>query len=133
MINSIVGIFRFNVEYPKLYANETDPQGKLFNCKFNWFIWRIVCHDCFLLGIQRGHQNTLEAYPEFLLMLGLGSIKYPVISSIGGVIWLIGRIVFFNGYATGYPEKRRYGAFGSFGLYTMMGCAIKSVYDLIRA
>jgi hypothetical protein len=29
-------------------------------------------------------------------MLGLGSIKYPVISSIGGVIWLIGRIVFFQ-------------------------------------
>jgi glutathione S-transferase len=49
-----------------------------------------------LLGIQRGHQNTLEVYPEFLLMLGLGSIKYPVISSIGGVIWLIGRIVFFQ-------------------------------------
>jgi glutathione S-transferase len=66
-------------------------------------------------------------------MLGLGSIKYPVISSIGGMIWLIGRIVFFKGYATGHPEKRRYGAFGSFGLYTMMGCAIKSVYDLIRA
>jgi len=48
------------------------------------------------LGIQRGHQNTLEIYPEFLVMLGLGSIKYPVISSIGGVIWLIGRLVFFQ-------------------------------------
>ena len=50
----------------------------------------------FLLGIQRGHQNTLEMYPEFLLMLSLGSIRYPVISSIGGVIWLLGRIVFFQ-------------------------------------
>jgi len=49
-----------------------------------------------LLGIQRGHQNTLEVYPEFLLMLGLGSIKYPVISSIGGIIWLLGRLVFFQ-------------------------------------
>ncbi len=26
---------RCNVEYPKLYASDSDPQGKLFNCKFN--------------------------------------------------------------------------------------------------
>lgn len=51
---------------------------------------------CIHVGIQRGHQQTLEIYPEFLLMLGLGSIKYPLISSIGGVIWLVGRIVFFR-------------------------------------
>jgi glutathione S-transferase len=48
------------------------------------------------LGIQRGHQNTLETYPEFLLVLSLGSIKYPLVASIGGVIWLLGRIVFFQ-------------------------------------
>ncbi|UJR20795.1 hypothetical protein I4U23_023908 [Adineta vaga] len=105
----------FHVEYPKLYANESDVNGKKFNC------------------IQRGHQNTLEVYPEFLLMLGLGSIKYPLVSSIGGTIWLLGRIVFFQGYSSGQPEKRRYGSFAYFGLFTMMGCAIKSIYDLIRA
>lgn len=87
----------------------------------------------FVLGIQRGYLNTLEAYPEFLVMLTLGSVKYPTISSIGGAIWLFGRIVFFQGYATGHPEKRLYGSFGYLGLYTMMACAIKSVYDLIRA
>jgi glutathione S-transferase len=47
------------------------------------------------LGVQRGHQNTLEIYPQFLLMLGLGSIQYPLISSIGGVIWLLGRLAYF--------------------------------------
>lgn len=139
---------RYNVEYPKLYVSETDLQSKQFNCKFN--IW--LKTDFFFipwLGIQRGHQNTLEAYPEFLLMLGLGSIKYPVISSIGGVIWLLGKIAFFQvfniyswnfyffsflkGYATGQPEKRRYGSFAYLGLFTMMGCAVKSIYDLIRA
>ncbi len=56
----------------------------------------ILKYILFVLGIQRGHQHTLEVYPEFLLMLGLGSIKYPLISSIGGVIWLLGRIVFFK-------------------------------------
>jgi hypothetical protein len=48
------------------------------------------------LGVQRGHQNTLENYPQFLLMLGLGSIQYPLISSIGGAIWLIGRLAYFH-------------------------------------
>ncbi|CAF1390448.1 unnamed protein product [Rotaria magnacalcarata] len=106
---------RYNIEYPKLYTVESDQESKTFNC------------------IQRGHQHSLEVYPEFLLMLGLGSIRYPLISSVGGVIWLVGRIVFFRGYATGHAEKRRYGSFGYFGLFTMMGCAIKSIYDLIRA
>lgn len=48
------------------------------------------------LGIQRGHQNTIENYPQFLLMLGLGSIQYPLISSVGGAIYLIGRIAYFE-------------------------------------
>ena len=48
------------------------------------------------LGIQRGHQNTLENYPQFLLMLGLGSIQYPLISSIGGAIYLLGRLAYFQ-------------------------------------
>lgn len=48
------------------------------------------------LGVQRGHQNTLENYPQFLLVLGLGSIQYPLISSIGGVIFLLGRLAYFH-------------------------------------
>ena len=48
------------------------------------------------LGVQRGHQNTLENYPQFLMMLGLGSIQYPLVSSIGGAIWLIGRLAYFH-------------------------------------
>ncbi|CAF1344222.1 unnamed protein product [Adineta steineri] len=106
---------RFNVDYPALYASDSHPQSKAFNC------------------VQRGHQNTLENYPQFLLMLGLGSIQYPLISSIGGAIWLIGRLVYFQGYASGQPEKRQYGAFQYIGMFAMMGCAIKTVYDLIRA
>ncbi|CAF1585969.1 unnamed protein product, partial [Adineta steineri] len=106
---------QYSIEYPKLYASESDANAKKFNC------------------IQRGHQHTLEVYPEFLLMLGLGSIRYPLISSIAGVVWLLGRLAFFQGYSTGEIEKRRYGSFGYFGLFTMMGCAVKTTYDLIRA
>ncbi|CAF0795720.1 unnamed protein product [Rotaria sordida] len=106
---------RYNVEYPALYAPDSNPQGKAFNC------------------VQRGHQNTLENYPQFLLMLGLGSVEYPLVSSIGGVIWLLGRLVYFHGYSSGQPEKREYGAFGYIGLFTMMGCSIRTIYNLLRA
>jgi len=104
---------RYNIEYPKLYASDSDANGKAFNC------------------VQRGHQNTLENYPQFLLMLGLGSIKYPLISSIGGAIWLLGRLAYFHGYSSGRPEKRQYGSFAYIGLFTMMGCAIKMIYDVV--
>jgi len=106
---------RYNVEYPALYAPDSNPQAKAFNC------------------IQRGHQNTLENYPSFLLMLGLGSIEYPLVSSIGGAIWLLGRLAYFQGYASGQPEKRRYGAFAYIGFFTMMGCAVKTIYNLVRS
>jgi hypothetical protein len=36
-------------------------------------------------------------------------------------------------YSSGEPEKRRYGSFAYIGLFTMMGCAIKTIYDLVRA
>jgi len=66
-------------------------------------------------------------------MLGLGSIQYPLISSIGGAIWLIGRVAYFHGYASGQPEKRSYGGFAYIGFFTMFGCALKTIYDLVRA
>jgi len=114
-INVMKARKRYNVDYPALYANDSNPQGKAFNC------------------VQRGHQNTLENYPQFLLLLGLGSIQYPLVSSIGGAIWLLGRLAYFHGYSSGQPEKRQYGAFGYIGFFTMMGCAIKTIYDLLRA
>jgi hypothetical protein len=39
----------------------------------------------------------------------------------------------FKGYSSGQPEKRQYGAFGYIGLFAMLGCAIKTVYDLVSA
>lgn len=86
-------LFRFNVDYPALYASDSNPQGKAFNCKF--YISYSLSNSIWFLGVQRGHQNTLENYPQFLLMLGLGSIQYPLISSVGGVIWLAGRLAYF--------------------------------------
>ena len=55
---------RLGVPLPYLYADMTaaqaDKKKELFNC------------------YQRGHQNALETYPGFLMLLFLGGIKHPV-------------------------------------------------------
>lgn len=38
-----------------------------------------------------------------------------------------------QGYSSGQPEKRQYGAFSYIGLFVMMGCAAKTIYDLVRS
>jgi hypothetical protein len=30
--------FRYNVDYPALYASDSNAQGKAFNCKFEYFL-----------------------------------------------------------------------------------------------
>ncbi|XP_060592430.1 glutathione S-transferase 3, mitochondrial-like isoform X2 [Ruditapes philippinarum] len=90
---------RYEVPYPKMY---TEPYSHVFNC------------------IQRAHQNTLEGYPMFLVLLFLGGILYPKLSAASGALWIASRVVYALGYYTGDPERRRFGAFGYIGLLTML-------------
>jgi len=106
-----VGMARneFGVRYPTMYS-EKEP---LFNC------------------IQRAHQNTLEAYPIFLILLVIGGLKYPTLCAACGVLWIISRIVYAKGYYTGDPSKRNRGAFGYLGLLTLLGCTISFALGLL--
>jgi len=54
----------------------------------------------------RAHQNTLENYPTFLLLLFLGGLEMPLFSAVAGVIYLAGRVSYAKGYYTGDPKKR---------------------------
>ncbi|XP_060592429.1 glutathione S-transferase 3, mitochondrial-like isoform X1 [Ruditapes philippinarum] len=90
---------KYEVKYPKMY---TEPYSHVFNC------------------IQRAHQNTLEGYPMFLVLLFLGGILYPKLSAASGALWIASRVVYALGYYTGDPERRRFGAFGYIGLLTML-------------
>jgi len=101
----------FNVPYPIMYSNDNEK----FNC------------------IQRAHQNTLESYPQFLMLLGLGGLEVPVLASIGGVIWIAGRIAYAKGYYTGDPKKRVKGAFGHLGMLILLGATAKFATKLIRS
>ena len=74
--------------YPKMYAEGFSEQAKIFNC------------------IQRGHQQALETYPQFLAASLVGGYRYPISATIGGLYWVLARVKYAEGYSTGDPKKR---------------------------
>lgn len=93
---------KYGVFYPKMYGDSV-----IFNC------------------IQRSHQNYLEFYPFFIVLLLLGGFLYPVLSAIAGFTFLLGRIVYAIGYSTGNPTKRFWGAFQYPGLFFLLFSTLK--------
>ncbi|CAG8586121.1 9469_t:CDS:2 [Acaulospora morrowiae] len=105
------------VPYPNMYASreesEKDRNKLIFNC------------------YQRAHQNTLENYPQFLFTLLIGGLKYPLLSSIGGGIYILGRLMYAWGYQTGDPTKRHRGTFGYIGTLILGGTSIATAVSLL--
>lgn len=59
----------------------------------------------------RAHVNTLEWFPIFLPSLWLFAIYWsPRVAAALGLIWIVGRVIYFLGYAAA-AEKRRPGFF----------------------
>jgi len=102
---------KYKVPYPTMYTNE--PEKEVFNC------------------VQRGHQNALETLPHFLALSLIGGLKHPIITSIGGAVWCVGRLLYARGYATGDPEKRNTqgGILHILGLFTTLGAASAVAYS----
>jgi glutathione S-transferase len=75
---------QLKVGYPNMY----DDNQPLFNC------------------YQRVHQNSLEMMPVFLVSLILGGCRHPLLASIFGCIYLLGRVVYAVGYYSGKVSKR---------------------------
>ncbi|KAJ7859583.1 hypothetical protein B0H13DRAFT_2356063 [Mycena leptocephala] len=80
------------IDYPRLYADNTEmansPAAIRFNC------------------VQRAHQNTLENIPQIYLMTVLVGVKQPVLAASAVGLWVVSRIVYTRGYASGNPAKR---------------------------
>ncbi|GLJ16063.1 hypothetical protein SUGI_0267090 [Cryptomeria japonica] len=106
---------RYNVPYPTLYAIESENKdAKKFNC------------------VQRGHQNSLEMMPVFFLLLILGGLQYPVVSSILGVFYCLARYSYFTGYSTGEPQNRlTYGKFNFLAILGLMLCTLSLAFGLL--
>ncbi|GJV33874.1 microsomal glutathione S-transferase 3-like protein [Tanacetum coccineum] len=80
---------KYNVPYPIMYATEADSKDyNIYNC------------------VQRGHQNSLEALPIFFILMVLGGLNRPVTCSVLGVVYIVSRYFYFNGYASGDPKGR---------------------------
>ncbi|KAJ7517254.1 hypothetical protein O6H91_21G015900 [Diphasiastrum complanatum] len=95
------------VKYPKMYE---DVEGSIFNC------------------YQRAHQNTLENYPAFLVLLLVSGLAYPITASIFGLVWVIGRVFYSFGYYTGDPQNRLKGAWNTFGLLGLLVTSLVFTY-----
>uniref|UniRef100_A0A1D1XXC9 Glutathione S-transferase 3, mitochondrial n=1 Tax=Anthurium amnicola TaxID=1678845 RepID=A0A1D1XXC9_9ARAE len=108
---------RAGVPYPHAYATKEECEKDNDKMVFN-------CH-------QRAHQNTLEFYPGFLFTLVTAGIKHPILASVGGGIWILGRLVYAWGYYTGEPKKRTRGAFGYIGSIILLGASVSSAVSLL--
>ncbi|KAG2431311.1 hypothetical protein HYH02_013442 [Chlamydomonas schloesseri] len=102
---------KYGVSYPDLYATaENCPNAeyrKAFNC------------------VQRGHQNSLENQPIALALMMAAGVKHPITAAAAGLIYSVGKYLYFRGYATGDPNKRMQGGISYLGLFTLVGVCVK--------
>ncbi|KAF9296857.1 Microsomal glutathione S-transferase 3 [Linnemannia elongata] len=107
------------VPLPFLYADanecKEDHKKLIFNC------------------YQRIHQNTLEGFTTYLVMLLLAGLEYPIASAALGGVWCVGRYLYYYGYSSGHPNSRKLGAFGHLGWLGLLGLAGKMAFDLIKS
>jgi len=76
----------------------------------------------------RVHMNTIESLVVFLPLLWLGAFAFDgMIALYIGLIWLVGRIIYMNGYMAA-PEKRAPGAI--MGAISIVGLLIISIWGL---
>lgn len=105
------------VEYPALYAKGDDEKALKFNCA------------------QRGHQNCLETFPHYLVFSLIAGLRHPILASLMGLLWIISRYQFFEGYSTGDPEKRYQGSLGGWfwtALTALMVLSISSCLGILN-
>nr|CAH0109516.1 unnamed protein product [Daphnia galeata] len=102
------------INYPTMYSPDTTGDGRLFNC------------------YQRAHQNTLEGYPLFLMLLFTGGFEHPIPSALAGVLWIIGRVVYSLEYYTGDPKKRSLGVLGNLAFLTLTGSSVALAVRLLK-
>mmetsp|Transcript_15861 Transcript_15861/g.23886 ORF Transcript_15861/g.23886 Transcript_15861/m.23886 type:complete len:200 (-) Transcript_15861:232-831(-) len=73
---------------PNMYVTGGTENARRFNC------------------IQRGHQQALETYSQFLALSLTAGLRFPLFTSVCGLVWMYARKKWAEGYATGDPASR---------------------------
>lgn len=107
---------RAKIPYPQLYATPEQEKGSkealIFNCT------------------QRAHQNTLEFAPYVLFATLLNGVLYPQFAVGTMLTYLIGRVLYTEGYRTGDPAKRQRGFMGSLALIAMLFGSVYTSFQI---
>lgn len=107
---------QYKVEYPTMYAIASvhgEKEAKMFNC------------------VQRGHQNFLENLLTFVVLSVLSGLFSPLFTAACQAVYLVGRILYAAGYATGDPKKRSQGMIMYLGLIPMLVCSVMFAVPLL--
>ena len=76
---------------PNLYVDGNTKHARAFN------------------AVQRSHQQAFETLPQLLFFTLVATAAFPLAAAANIGLWLIGRIVWTNGYAgSGGDAKKRY-------------------------
>eukprot|EP00164_Ancoracysta_twista_P019801 GFYU01035038.1.p1 GENE.GFYU01035038.1~~GFYU01035038.1.p1 ORF type:complete len:144 (-),score=27.83 GFYU01035038.1:14-445(-) len=91
MILVVMARKKYDVQYPTLYAPESNKNAKAFNC------------------VQRAHQNTLETLGLVQVLTLVNGLFQPSLSASLFTVWCFGRVLYAVGYSMS-PGNRVYGA-----------------------
>lgn len=104
---------KIGLKYPKVYAEGDTPEENKFNC------------------CQRAHQNHVESAPHIMLLMAAVGAQKPISAASLGMVYTLGRILFFKGYSSGDPAKRGPGALVSFA--ATLGLLGSALYSGLQA
>ena len=75
--------------------------------------------------VQRGHLNTVENLPLVVALLLQNWLSFPLISGLCGIVWIVGRVLYFQGYSKS-PKGRIAGAIAYVGLLGLLVLSLVS-------
>jgi len=78
--------------------------------------------------VQRGHQQALENYPQYLALSLIAGAFFPVTTALEGLLYIQARLAWADNYAKGKPENRSAGVFAKHIWTPFMHLLVLSVY-----
>jgi glutathione S-transferase len=76
---------------------------------------------------QRTHQQPLETYASFVALSLVSGLRYPLLTTIFGVMWCVARVFYSRGYVSGIPTDRyRNKLFAMWVWYSLLGLMIST-------